>query len=79
MNANDIKRYVDPWGTHYLQKNQKEAYMRLLLEAYDNQDVLAIKQMQDELTKEQWLTLWYVLASDTRRNIKEWLQGEDDG
>lgn len=62
--------WTNPWGNTPKEKNRFQAYFVEIVKASENEDWMYIKQLKDELTLEQELDLWFRLASDTRRKIK---------
>lgn len=69
MNPN--QKWQHPFGWHYTTKNQIEAYLRQIFTAVDNEDGLALKQLFEEMTLEQEVYIMGLLASHTRKRIKE--------
>ena len=63
--------YEHPFGQGYRDRNRVEQYLRAIFIAVDNEDGLALEELFEELTLEQWTYLNGLLASYTRKKIKE--------
>lgn len=64
-------KWTHPFGNGYQNRNQVEAYLRAIFIATDNDDGLGLQELFDELTLEQYNYIWFLLASHTRRKIKD--------
>lgn len=66
-----VKKYTNPWGQTYKEKNQFQEYFIAVVQAVEDEEWFYVRQLTDELTQEQKWDLWGRLASYTRRLIKE--------
>lgn len=64
-------KWQNPWGNTPKEKNRFQDYYVLVVRAWENEDWIYIRQLESELTIEQWMDLWHRLKSNTRREIKE--------
>lgn len=63
--------YQHPFGWHWTTKNKVEEYLRQIFVAVDDEDGLALQQLFEEMTLEQEVYIKGLLASHTRKRIKE--------
>ena len=67
----DIKEMQHPFGQGYKDRNRVEEYLRQIFTAVDNDDGMALQQLYEEMDLEQTVFINGLLASYTRRKIKE--------
>ena len=60
-----------PFGQGYKDRNRVEEYLRQIFTAVDNDDGMALQQLYEEMDLEQTVFINGLLASYTRRKIKE--------
>lgn len=67
------EKWVHPFGQGYQNRNQVEAYLRLIFASVDNDDGPGLKELFDEMDIKQHDFIWQLLASHTRAKIKSLL------